>query len=176
MSTKPDRAVSLPAKKRTTQVEGPGALSVVVRWGPVRTVVNGTLVARSARTTFMGPGSVGTSSTARWVSTLVTPGRWQGRRPAAEITWDPPAVVPPRSPRFGAGVHRYLRFLMPAVTIRAHQRLAVPGAVRTQLEPSGCGPCAVEPVLRYHCDRTDALARPCKAGGVRDGFVHTYRR
>jgi hypothetical protein len=65
---------------------------------------------------------------------------------------------------------------MPAVTVRTHQRLPVPGVVRTQHGPSGgCGPCAVEPVLRYHCDRTDALARPWRAGGVRDGFVHTYR-
>jgi hypothetical protein len=29
-------------------------LSVAVRWGPVRTGVNGTLVARPARTTFVG--------------------------------------------------------------------------------------------------------------------------
>jgi hypothetical protein len=74
---KPDRVVSLPAKKRTTQVEGLGALSVVVRWGPVRTVVwhaCGTVGEDNVH----GPGSVGTSSTARWVSTLVTPGRWQG--------------------------------------------------------------------------------------------------
>src|SRR4029450_7207528 len=32
-------------------------LSVVVRWGPVRTVVNGTLVARPARTTLAPAGS-----------------------------------------------------------------------------------------------------------------------
>jgi hypothetical protein len=46
------------------QVEAALALSLVVPWGPVRTAVNGTLVARPARTTFMEPGCVGTSSTA----------------------------------------------------------------------------------------------------------------
>jgi hypothetical protein len=38
------------------QVEATLALSVVVRWGLVRTAVNGTLVARPARTTFIGRG------------------------------------------------------------------------------------------------------------------------
>jgi hypothetical protein len=47
-----------------SQVEAAVALSMVVRWGPVRTAVNGTLVARPARATFVGPGCVGTSSTA----------------------------------------------------------------------------------------------------------------
>jgi hypothetical protein len=52
------------------QVEATEALSVIVRWGPVGTAVNGTVVARSARTTFVGPGSVGTNSTAGRGSTL----------------------------------------------------------------------------------------------------------
>jgi hypothetical protein len=46
------------------QVEATEALSVGVRWGPVRTSVNGTVVARPARTTLVRPGSVGTGSTA----------------------------------------------------------------------------------------------------------------
>jgi hypothetical protein len=101
----------------------------------------------------------------------------KGRRPAAEITWgsNPPSCH--SAPRGSARECTVTcDSCMPAVTVRAHQRLAVPGAVRIQHGPSGCGPCAVEPVLRYHCDRTDALARPWKAGVVRDGFVHTYRR
>ena len=49
----------------TAQVEAPSWLSVIVRWRPVRTAVNGTVVARRARTTFVRPGSVGTSLTAR---------------------------------------------------------------------------------------------------------------
>jgi hypothetical protein len=40
------------------------ALSMIVRWGPVKTAVNGTVVARPARTTLVRPGSIGTSSTA----------------------------------------------------------------------------------------------------------------
>jgi hypothetical protein len=39
-------------RQRTAQVKTGMALSVVVRWRPVRAVVNGTLVARPARTTF----------------------------------------------------------------------------------------------------------------------------
>ena len=39
------------------------ALSVVVRSGPAMTGVNGTVVARTTRTTFMGLASVGTKST-----------------------------------------------------------------------------------------------------------------
>jgi hypothetical protein len=39
-------------RQRTAQVKTGMALSVVVRWRPVRAFVNGTLVARPARTTF----------------------------------------------------------------------------------------------------------------------------
>jgi hypothetical protein len=49
--------------QETAQVEVAVALSVIVRWGPARTAVNGTVVARPA-TTFGMPGCVGTSSTA----------------------------------------------------------------------------------------------------------------
>jgi hypothetical protein len=49
---------------RTAQVEVAVALSMIVRWGPVKTAVNGTVVARPARTTLVRPGTVGTSSTA----------------------------------------------------------------------------------------------------------------
>jgi hypothetical protein len=45
------------------QVETAVALSVGIRWGPVGTAVNGTVVARPARTTFVGPASVGTDLT-----------------------------------------------------------------------------------------------------------------
>jgi len=38
-------------------------LSVVVRWGPVGSAVNGTLVARPARTTFVQPFTVDTTLT-----------------------------------------------------------------------------------------------------------------
>ena len=38
------------------QVEAAVVLSVVVRWGPVRTAVNGTVVARPAMTRFVGCG------------------------------------------------------------------------------------------------------------------------
>jgi hypothetical protein len=46
----------------TAQVEVAVAVSVIVRWGLARTAVNGTVVARPARTTFVGPGGAGTSS------------------------------------------------------------------------------------------------------------------
>jgi hypothetical protein len=49
--------------QETAQVEVAVALSVVVRWGPAGTAVNGTVVARPARTTFVGPGCEGTSPT-----------------------------------------------------------------------------------------------------------------
>jgi hypothetical protein len=39
-------------------------LSVAVRMRPLASVVNGTVVARPARMTFVRPGSVGTDSTA----------------------------------------------------------------------------------------------------------------
>jgi hypothetical protein len=55
------------------QVEAAVVLSVVVRSGPVRTAVNGTLVARPAETTSARPGSVGTNSTARVRLNPVTP-------------------------------------------------------------------------------------------------------
>jgi hypothetical protein len=42
-------------KRLTTQVEGAIALSVIVRWGPLRTAVNGTPVARPLRTTPSDP-------------------------------------------------------------------------------------------------------------------------
>jgi hypothetical protein len=40
--------------QETAQVEVAVALPVIVRWGPARTAVNGTVVARPARTTFEG--------------------------------------------------------------------------------------------------------------------------
>jgi hypothetical protein len=38
--------------QRTAQVEAASVLAVVVRWGPVRTAVTGTLLARPVRTTW----------------------------------------------------------------------------------------------------------------------------
>jgi hypothetical protein len=38
----------------TALVEAASALSLGVRWGPVRTAMNGTVVARPARITFVG--------------------------------------------------------------------------------------------------------------------------
>jgi hypothetical protein len=46
------------------QVMAAVGLSVAVCWGPARTGVNGTLVARPARTTFVEPGRVAINSTA----------------------------------------------------------------------------------------------------------------
>jgi hypothetical protein len=45
------------------QVEAASQLSVVVRSGPFRTAVNGTLVARPARMTLVHRGAVGSAST-----------------------------------------------------------------------------------------------------------------
>jgi hypothetical protein len=50
-------------RERTTQLEAAVVLSVGVRRGPVGTAVNGTVVARPTRTTFVGPASVGTNLT-----------------------------------------------------------------------------------------------------------------
>jgi hypothetical protein len=47
----------------TAPVEAVSALSVVVRSGPVRTAVNGTLVARPVRTTSANPDAVGSTLT-----------------------------------------------------------------------------------------------------------------
>jgi hypothetical protein len=70
----------------TSQVEAASWLSVVVCSGPLRAVVNGTLVARPARTTLVGPGSVGTSSAAEGgssrVSTCLVGERPEGARRA----------------------------------------------------------------------------------------------
>ncbi len=49
-------------RQGTAQVEATEALSVGVRWGPVRTAVNGTVVARPVSTTAIRPGGDGTSS------------------------------------------------------------------------------------------------------------------
>ena len=46
---KPDRAGPLPAKVGNGAGDGPVVLSAIVRWMPVGSVVNGTLVARMAR-------------------------------------------------------------------------------------------------------------------------------
>jgi hypothetical protein len=60
-------------------------LPVIVRWGPVRTAMNGTIVARLARTTFVECGSVGTNSTAGEArpgdACLVGKGRWPAAGP-----------------------------------------------------------------------------------------------
>jgi hypothetical protein len=45
------------------QVEEASALSVVVRWGPVMTAVNGTLVARPPRMTLVSSCAVGSTLT-----------------------------------------------------------------------------------------------------------------
>jgi hypothetical protein len=45
---KPDRAGSSPATAGNGQVEAAAALSVLVRWGPAKTAMNGTAVARQA--------------------------------------------------------------------------------------------------------------------------------
>ena len=49
MLAKPDRAGPLPAKVGNGAGDGPVVLSAIVRWMPVGSVVNGTLVARMAR-------------------------------------------------------------------------------------------------------------------------------
>jgi hypothetical protein len=49
-------------KRLTTQVEAAPALSVVVRWGPVRTAVNGRLVARVGERRRRHLGGDGSSS------------------------------------------------------------------------------------------------------------------
>jgi hypothetical protein len=48
-------------RQGTAQVEAVLALSVVVRWGPVRTAVNGTLVARPSRMTPVPGRAVGST-------------------------------------------------------------------------------------------------------------------
>jgi hypothetical protein len=52
------------ARRRTAQVMAAVGLSVGVRMRPLVSLVNGTVVARPARMTFVRPGSVGTDSTA----------------------------------------------------------------------------------------------------------------
>jgi hypothetical protein len=63
-------------RQGAAQVEVALVLSVAVRWGPVKTVVNGTLVARPARKTMLVPEG-------RWFSALLedeaVPGYWLPR-------------------------------------------------------------------------------------------------
>jgi hypothetical protein len=47
-------------RQGNVQVEATEVLSVGVRWGPVRTAVNGTVVARPVSTTAIRPGGDGT--------------------------------------------------------------------------------------------------------------------
>ena len=71
-------------RRRTAQVEAALVLSVIIPWGPVRTAVNGTVVARPARTTLVRPGSVGTSSTAGRGTTPAAPASLARATGAAE--------------------------------------------------------------------------------------------
>jgi hypothetical protein len=52
------------ARRRTAQVMAALGLSLGVRMRPLVSLVDGTVVARPARMTFVRPGSVGTDSTA----------------------------------------------------------------------------------------------------------------
>jgi hypothetical protein len=60
---KPDRAGASPAKTVKAQVEVVVVLSVGVRSGPLATVVNGTLVARTVRMALVQRGAAGSAST-----------------------------------------------------------------------------------------------------------------
>jgi len=69
------------------QVEAALALSLVVRPGPVRTAVNGTLVARPVRTDPVHRGAVGSTLTVRPVLGDQLP-RWQGsKEPRQRPRW-----------------------------------------------------------------------------------------
>jgi hypothetical protein len=90
-------------KQGTAQVEAAVALSVVVRSGPVRTAVNGTLVARPVRTDPVHRGAVG-STFDRKVRPVLDDQlpRWQGsKEPRQRPRWEPPdRRLPPRLAMF----------------------------------------------------------------------------
>jgi hypothetical protein len=77
-------------RKRTAQVEATVALSVVVRWGPVRTAVNGTVVARPVGDDVRRAGGEGISSIAGGVRPGDRLPRWQelkgSRQPKARTS------------------------------------------------------------------------------------------
>jgi hypothetical protein len=60
-------------------------LSVVVRWGPVRTTVNGTVVARPASTTAIRHGGDGTSSEDGRDPSCTTPASMASRPSGAAV-------------------------------------------------------------------------------------------
>jgi hypothetical protein len=60
----PDRAGSLPGRLGAAQLTAVEVLSVAVRWGPVVTVMNGTLVARPVRAILVQLGGAGSTVTA----------------------------------------------------------------------------------------------------------------
>ena len=114
------------------QVEAAVALSVAIPWGPVRTAVNGTVVARPARTTFVRAWQSGHQldrrvRLAHGHTCLVG----KGRRPAAQVRWGSNPVqccctVRGRSGGRPVTCDSYL----PAVTARACRGPAVPDVVR----------------------------------------------
>lgn len=88
-------------RRGNVQVEAIPALSVIIRWGPVRTAANGTLVARLASTTLLKRGSDG-RQLGRWVR----PGQGdtslvgKGRRPAAAwVGLEPSSASRPSTPQ-----------------------------------------------------------------------------
>jgi hypothetical protein len=86
-------------RQGTAQIEAAMALSMIVRLGPARTAVNGTVVAQPARTTFLGAWQHRRQLDRRVrldPSDACLVGK--GRRPAAAIEWDSNAIgtVPAR--------------------------------------------------------------------------------
>ena len=97
---------------RAAQVEGAVALSVVVRSGPVRTAVNGTVVARPARTTVLTPGGDGSQVDPR---ARPVPGgqrrRWQAAKAARQpgrrnLRSSPPGHQPSPVGRWAKSISR----------------------------------------------------------------------
>jgi hypothetical protein len=84
-------------RQGTAPVEVAVALSVIFRWRPVRTAVNGTVVARPARTTFVGPGRVGPARPHGEARPRRGLPRWQGPPVRGRVGWDsnplPPALA-----------------------------------------------------------------------------------
>jgi len=124
-------------RQGTVPVEAAGALSVTVRWGPVRTAVNGTLLARPARTTFIEPGGWASVRPQGEVRPRGPPASLaSGHRPAADGGWD---SNPPLRRFTSRGPERQCPVTcdscMSAVTARARRGPAVSDAVRTRYGP-----------------------------------------
>jgi hypothetical protein len=68
-------------RQGTLQAEAALALSVVVRSGPVRTAVNGTLMAQLARTTVLAPGATAPRPAGGGVGLWRPMHRWQEEEP-----------------------------------------------------------------------------------------------